>query len=72
MQRYWAGTRNELDKLLSKKKYCVFFAIEIAICVIVILLDKLLSRVSGGVLTFGGADLSLMMLTFSLGCISHL
>ena len=64
MQRYWAGTRNELDKLLSKKKYFVFFAIEIAICVIVILLDKLLSRVSGGVLTFGGADLSLMMLTF--------
>lgn len=64
MQRYWAGTRNELDKLLSKKKYFVFFAIEIAICVIVILLDMLLSRVSGGVLTFGGADLSLMMLTF--------
>ncbi|HHU07767.1 MAG TPA: ABC transporter permease subunit, partial [Clostridiaceae bacterium] len=64
MQRYLAGTRNELDKLLLKKKYYVFLIIEIAICVIMILLDKLLSRVSGGVLTFGGADLSLMMLTF--------
>ena len=64
MQRYWAGTRNELDKLLSKKKYYVFLIIEVAICVLMILLDKFLSRVSEGALTFGAADLSLMMLTF--------
>lgn len=64
MQRYWAGTLNEMDKLLAKKKYYVFMIIEIAICILMLILDKLFARVSGGIITFGAADLSLMMLTF--------
>ncbi|NLM61207.1 MAG: hypothetical protein GX193_03920, partial [Clostridiales bacterium] len=64
MQRYWAGTLNEIDKLLAKKKYYVFLAIEIAICILMLILDKLFARASDGFITFGAADLSLMMLTF--------
>lgn len=64
MKRYWAGTLNEMDKLLAKKKYYVFLIIEVAICVLMLVLDKLFSRVSEGIITFGAADLSLMMLTF--------
>jgi hypothetical protein len=64
MNLYLAGTVNEFEKLLAKKKYIVFFIIEIAICVLLLLIETALNRVSGGIIEFGAADMSLVMLTF--------
>jgi ABC-2 type transport system permease protein len=59
-----AGTVNEFQKLLAKKKYIVFFIIEISICVLILLIESALNRVSAGIIEFGAVDMSLMMLTF--------
>lgn len=64
MRLYLSGTRNEFCKLLARKKYFVFFIIEIAICVLLLLVESAIIRVSKGLVNVGIVDMSLMMLTF--------
>jgi len=64
MKLYLAGVRNEFEKLRAKKKYFVFLIIEIAICVLLLLIETALKRVSGGLFNIGIVDMSLVMLTF--------
>lgn len=64
MKLFLAGTRNEFEKLLAKKKYYVFFIIEIAICVLLLLIESAINRVSEGLVNIAIVDMSLMMLTF--------
>ena len=48
MKIFIANYRNELRKLIARKKYYVFLAIEIVICVFWGLIGMVLSRASGG------------------------
>lgn len=64
MELFMSSTHNEFLKLLSKRKYFVFFLIEIAICVIAVLVEVAINKASRGTFQIGYMDLSLAMLTF--------
>ena len=64
MHSFLAVTKNEFSKLLAKKKYIVFFIIQILICAVMVLIQLVLERVSDGVIRFGFISLSMSMLTF--------
>jgi ABC-2 type transport system permease protein len=44
MQSFYASYRNELSKLMSRKKYIVFFCIGVAICIIWTVLGRLITN----------------------------
>ncbi len=48
MRLYAANLINELQKLAARKKYIVFFLIEVAICVLNVLLKLLVSKIANG------------------------
>ncbi len=56
--------KNEMFKLVSKKKYIVFLVIEICICALVALAQAALSKLTGGVFRIGTFNMSMAMLTF--------
>ena len=70
MKLFIANLKNELRKLCAKKKFYVFLAIEIIICLLWSLISMALSKISGGMV---GAEIllsgmSMTMLGFLSWC----
>ena len=55
-------TKNEFSKLLSRKKYIIFFIIEIIFCVVVTLIQMLINRFGSGLIQYGLFNMPLFML----------
>jgi ABC-2 type transport system permease protein len=64
MRRFLANYKNELMKLMTKKKYIVFLIIAAAICSLNILITKIVSMVSKGMITMVPSAVSMNMLRF--------
>lgn len=64
MKQFLANYKNELAKLLSRKKYFVFMAIAAAICFMGILVSKMISMITRGTLTIALNGVSMDMLRF--------
>lgn len=64
MKGITANLKNELNKLLSRKKYIVFMIIEAAVCAGAACVKILSSRVSGGSFDLSGLNTSMSLLSF--------
>lgn len=64
MKQFLANYKNELIKLLSKKKYFVFMAIAAAICFMGVLVSKIISMITKGTLMIAPSAVSINMLRF--------
>lgn len=66
MRLYAANLINELQKLAARKKYIVFFLIEVAICVLNVLLKLLVSKIANGAFQISIQNMAMGMQSFFL------
>jgi ABC-2 type transport system permease protein len=64
MRLYISAAKNEFSKLLSKRKFIVFFILEMAVVAIAALIQSLIVRVSEGNVGYNLINTPLIMLSF--------